>query len=147
MEDDEKRSEIPLSEEEKHFQRVAFGDLPRVTLRDDETLRVFEEKSPWSLIVKDQMFEEDSSNDDYDVPESGSGEEEHFVLEARGNNSPGGHSACTHTGGSVRENFKQPKNIGLASLQPYNISSFYTLTPENEHEISGSNANRGHECL
>ena len=32
--------------------------------------------------------------------------------------------------GSVGENFRQPKNIILASLQPKNISSFYTLTPE-----------------
>ena len=47
----------------------------------------------------------------------------------------------------IVENFRLPKNISLASLQPKNISSFYTLTPENEHEISGSNANRGHECL
>ena len=40
-----------------------------------------------------------------------------------------------------------PKNINLASLQPKTISSFYTLTPVNEQEISGSNANGGHECL
>ena len=50
-------------------------------------------------------------------------------------------------GGSVWENFRLPTNISLASSQPKNISSFYTLTPENEHEISGSNANKGHECL
>ena len=39
---------------------------------------------------------------------------------------PGGHSADTHTGGSVQEIFRQPKNIISASLQPKNITSFYT---------------------
>ena len=52
----------------------------------------------------------------------------------------GEHSAYTHTGGSVRENFRQPKINSLASLQPNNISSFYSLTP-------ASNADRGHEFL
>ena len=37
----------------------------------------------------------------------------------------GGHSALTHTGGSIQEIFMQPKKITSASLQPKNISSFY----------------------
>ena len=60
-------------------------------------------------------------------------------------NAQGGHSAHTHTG-SFRENFRQPINISSPSLQPKINSSFYTLTPENGHKISGSNANRGHKC-
>ena len=45
----------------------------------------------------------------------------------------------THTGGSVRENFRQPKNISLASLQPKIIISFYTLTSGNEIRINNDN--------
>ena len=41
--------------------------------------------------------------------------------------SPGGtFSTYTHGEGSVQEIFKQPKNITATSLQPKNISSFYT---------------------
>ncbi len=83
-EEDRKRNSIELNEEERYFQRVAFGDLPRVVLRDYDTIRAFEDQSPWKLIEGDELFEEDVSNDDYDVGESGSGEKEHFVLEARG---------------------------------------------------------------
>ncbi len=83
--DDGKRSGIDLNEEEMYFRRMAFGDLPRVTLLDDDTVRAFEEKSPWKLIENDEMFEEEVDDDDSDsAAESGSGEKEHFLLEARG---------------------------------------------------------------
>ena len=41
--------------------------------------------------------------------------------------SPGGGALSTYAyGGSVKEIFRQPKNITSASLQPKTISSFYT---------------------
>ena len=51
---------------------------------------------------------------------------------------PGG-ALSTHAyggGGSVQEIFSQPKNITSASLQPQNISSFFTWKPVFEYEIS-----------
>ena len=50
-------------------------------------------------------------------------------------------------GGGQSEHFRQPKNISLSSLQPKNISSFFTPITEDETKISVSNANKGHECL
>ena len=47
-------------------------------------------------------------------------------VEAIVGNIPRGDSADTHTGGSVQEIFRQLKNIISASLQPKNITSFYT---------------------
>ena len=60
---------------------------------------------------------------------------------------PGGHSAHMHTGGSVQEILRQPKNITSASMQPKNISSFYIYKPVHEHKISPNNANRSQDCL
>ena len=39
-----------------------------------------------------------------------------------------GHSAHTHTGWSVRENVRQPKNTSLASFEPKNITFRNILT-------------------
>lgn len=52
---------------------MAYSELPRVTLRDDDTLRAFEEKSPWNLAGQDNSFDEDDGQYENDVMESGSG--------------------------------------------------------------------------
>eukprot|EP00111_Clytia_hemisphaerica_P008017 TCONS_00023302-protein len=43
------RSQINWSAEEDEFRKLAFGELPRFTLSDDETLHAFEEKSIWEI--------------------------------------------------------------------------------------------------
>ena len=43
--------------------------------------------------------------------------------------------------------FQATQKYQFSFIATQNISSIDTLTPENEHKISGSNANRGHECL
>eukprot|EP00794_Sanderia_malayensis_P016608 gene16608-18294_t len=71
-------------EEAEDIESVAFGDLPRVTLLDDDTVKAFEEHSPWKMIQSDQLFEEDLSEDDYDMgSSSGSGEKENLILQTR----------------------------------------------------------------
>ena len=42
-------SQINWSAEEDEFRKLAFGELPRFTLSDDETLHAFEEKSIWEI--------------------------------------------------------------------------------------------------
>ena len=52
---------------------MAYSDLPHVTLRDDDTLRAFEEKAPWNLAAQDSAFDEDDyDNENYEM-EPGSG--------------------------------------------------------------------------
>ena len=42
-------SQITWTAEEDEFRKLAFGELPRFTLSDDETIHAFEEKSIWEI--------------------------------------------------------------------------------------------------
>lgn len=43
------KSQIVWNSEEDDFRKLAYGELPRFTLSDDETIHAFEEKSIWQI--------------------------------------------------------------------------------------------------
>ena len=46
------------SPEEDEFRKLAFGELPRFTLSDDETIHAFEERSLWQIAPSnDPLFD------------------------------------------------------------------------------------------
>ena len=58
-------SVINWSAEEDEFRKLAFGELPRFTLSDDETLHAFEEKSIWEIAPNNNPLFEASNIIDY----------------------------------------------------------------------------------
>ena len=50
-------SEVDWNPEEIEFRKLAFGELPRFTLSDDETMHAFDEQSLWNIAPQnDPLF-------------------------------------------------------------------------------------------
>ena len=114
---------------------MAYSDLPHVTLRDDDTLRAFEQKSPWNLAAQDSSFyEDDDDNENYET-ETGSGKSKNsrgnvrsfrllqlFSFEGLTTN----HTACKQSLrlGKSENCIHSLKYHNSTNFKPYNLITF-----------------------
>jgi len=77
----EHKSQIVWTTEEDEFRRLAFGELPRFTLSDDDTIHAFEEKSLWQIAPSNNPLYDSAPGDNQILQKEGGSNAASFIQD------------------------------------------------------------------